>query len=170
MRGGRIRTVVALTAVFALCATGVAVAGKKKHHKPPKKHHAAKKHHKSKPKTKPKTKTSGKNTIKVSGPTANVFHHYFNETVSGNATGNANFVISGEQLNPAGGCSSTYTAERAKSDWYQWPTGTGAVHGKFSMMAKFYARNHKKHGICSYLLNSGTDQTFAHASRFWNNS
>jgi len=168
MLGSRIRTVVALTAVFAVGATGVAVAGKKKHHPPPKTHHAAKKHHKSKPKT--KTKTSGKNTIKVTGPTANVFHHYFNETVSGNATGNANRVISGEQVNPAGGCASTYTAEIHNSSWYQWPTGTGAVHGKFSMVAKFYARNHHEHGICSYLINSGTRQTFAHASRFWNNS
>jgi hypothetical protein len=166
MLGSRIRAVLALTVVLALGVTGVAMAGKKKHHKPPKKHHAAKKHHKSKP----KTKSTGKNKIKVTGPTSNVYHHDFNETVSGNATGKANYVISGEQLYPSGGCSSTYTAERVKSDWYQWPTGTGAVHGKFSLVAQFYARNHKKHGICSYLINSGTDQTFAHASRFWNNS
>ena len=175
MFGSRIRAVVLLTAALALGLTGVAMAGKKKHHKPPKKHHAAKKHHKPKPPTKPrtkppKTKTSAENTIAITGPTANVFHHDFNETVSGNATGNANYVISGEQLYPSGGCSSTYAAERTKRDWYQWPTGTGAVHGKFSKVAKFYARNHHEHGICSYLINSRTRQTFAHASRFWNNS
>ena len=163
MLGSRLRAVVALTVVAALALTGVAVAGKK-HHKPPKKHHAAKKH------PKPKAPSSGKNKIKVTGPTANVFHHNFNEKVSGTATGNANYVISGEQLSPAGGCSSTYSAERTKSDWYQWPTGTGPVHGKFSLVARFYARNHHEHGICAYLINSGTDQTFAHASRFWNNS
>ena len=108
MFGSRIRAVVLLTAALALGLTGVAMAGKKKHHKPPKKHHAAKKHHKPKPPTKPrtkppKTKTSAENTIAITGPTANVFHHDFNETVSGNATGNANYVISGEQLYPSGG-------------------------------------------------------------------
>lgn len=109
-------------------------------------------------------------TIGVAGPTANVFHTYFDETVSGSSCGAADYVISGEQLYPAGGCAATYLAESRKSDWYQWPTGTGAVRGHFRLVARFWARNHQKHGICTYLVNRATRQTYAHASRWWNNS
>jgi hypothetical protein len=115
-------------------------------------------------------KHKAKNRISVHGPTKNAFHVYFDETVSGSASGAANYVISGEQLNPAGGCASSYTVESTRSDWYQWPTGTGSVHGKFSLVAKFWSRNHSRHGICSYLINSSSKKTFAHASRFWTNA
>jgi hypothetical protein len=119
---------------------------------------------------------SSSNTIAITGPTKNLFHTYFNETVSGFASAPANFVISGEQLYPRGGCASTYLAERRKSDFGLWgtrsnrPGGTGPVHGSFSTVARFWARNHLEHGICSYLINRGTLQTYAHASRWWNNT
>lgn len=113
---------------------------------------------------------AGANTIAVHGPTKNLYHTYFNETVSGFAAGSANYVISGEQLYPNGGCASVYSTESKRSDWYQWPTGTGAVHGTFSLVARFWARNHNVHGICTYLVNSTTKHTFAHAGLFWNNS
>jgi hypothetical protein len=110
------------------------------------------------------------NAIAVHGPTKNLYHTYFNETVSGFAAGGANYVISGEQLYPNGGCAPTYLTESHRSDWYQWPTGTGPVHGSFSLVARFWARNHNEHGICSYLINSSSKHTFARAARFWNNS
>jgi hypothetical protein len=110
------------------------------------------------------------NKISIHGPTANVYHTNFNETVSGYATGLANYVASGEQLYPSGGCASTYSVEARRSDYYPWPTGIGRVHGTFSLVARFYARNHKEHGICSYLINRSTRKTFAHASRWWDNS
>jgi hypothetical protein len=113
---------------------------------------------------------AGRCAIKIGGPTRNVYHTYFNETVMGSACASANYVISGEQLNPAGGCASTYLAESHRSDWYRWPTGTGAVHGGFTLVAHFYARNHQKHGICSYLIRKATRKTYAHAARWWNNS
>lgn len=119
---------------------------------------------------------TAKNTVGITGPTKNLFHTYFNETVSGYATGSANFVISGEQLYPAGGCASTYRLESHKGDWGLWgtrpsrPGGTGFVHGHFTTVARFWARNHNEHGICSYLVNRGTLKTYAHASRWWNNS
>ncbi len=112
----------------------------------------------------------GSGAIHVKGPTRNAFHTRFKEAVSGSAHGAANYVISGEQLNPAGGCASTYTAESAKADWMRWPTGTGNVHGGFSLVARFYAKNHGKHGICSYLINRATNQTYAHAGLFWRNT
>ena len=122
------------------------------------------------------TAATGKNTLKITGPTANVYHTYFNETVSGNAISPANYVVSGEQLNPAGGCASTFVKERQKGGFGLWgtvrnrPGGTGPVHGHFTTVARFWARNHMEHGICSYLINRGTLKTYAHASRWWNNS
>jgi hypothetical protein len=112
----------------------------------------------------------GHGTIHISGPTHNAFHTYFKETVSGSALGGANYVISGEQLSQAGGCASTYSVEAAKSDWHQWPTGTGHVRGSFSLVAKFYAQNHGSHAICSYLINRATNHTYAHAGHFWSNA
>lgn len=109
-------------------------------------------------------------TIHVHGPTKNLYHTYFNETVLGFAAGGANFVISGEQLYPSGGCAAAYAIEKARSDWYRWPTGTGPVHGRFSLVARFWARNHNEHGICTYLINRTTNHTYAHAGLFWNNS
>lgn len=119
---------------------------------------------------------TSKNTIKITGPTANLFHTFFNETVSGNAVSPANYVVSGEQLNPAGGCASTFVKERQTRHFGMWgtapnrPGGTAPVHGHFKTVARFWARNHMEHGICSYLINRSTLKTYAHASRWWNNS
>ena len=112
----------------------------------------------------------GGGSISVHGPSKNVYHTYFNETVTGSATGAANYVISGEQLNPSGGCATSYRLEATRTDWYQWPTGTGAVHGAYRLVARFWARNHAEHGICTYLVNRTTRATYAHAALFWNNS
>ncbi len=112
----------------------------------------------------------GSGTIGITGPTQNAYHTYFNQTVSGTASGGANYVISGEQTSQLGGCASTYLSESGKSDWVRWPTGTGSVHGHFSLVAKFYAQNHNKHAICSYLINQSTKQTYASAAHFWSNA
>ena len=112
----------------------------------------------------------GSGSIHVKGSAKNAFHSHFKETVYGSAHGAANYVISGEQLNPAGGCAAAYNVESAKVDWLQWPTGTGQVHGSFSLAARFFAKNHGKHGICSYLVNRTTHQTYAHAGLFWKNA
>lgn len=61
-----------------------------------------------------------KNKLAITGPTAILFHRFFSETVSCYATGPANFVISGEQLNPVGGCASTFVAELRKPDFGLW--------------------------------------------------
>jgi hypothetical protein len=110
------------------------------------------------------------NRIGVRGPTANRSNTFFSETLFGCASGQANEVISGEQRLPAGGCASTYRAEAKSGNFSQWPTGTGRVHGRFSLTARFYAHNAGTHGICSYLVNRTTKQSYAHAGRFWTNS
>src|SRR5579884_118128 len=117
-------------------------------------------------------KIAGSGTLSIHGPTKNRYHTNFVETVTGTASGGANYVISSEQLDPAGGCASTYTVESAKSptNWMKWPTGNGNVKGHFSLVAKFYAANLGTHGICSYLINKATNQTYAHAGLWWTNS
>jgi hypothetical protein len=117
-----------------------------------------------------RTAGCGGDRIGVRGPTANVSDVFFNATVFGCAMGRANYLISGEQRVRAGGCASTYRTEVRRSDFYQWPTGTGRVRGRFSLVAKFYSHNPGTHGICSYLVNRTTKQTYAHAGRFWTNS
>jgi hypothetical protein len=117
-----------------------------------------------------RTAGCGGNRIGVRGPTANASDVFFNETVFGCATGKANYVISGEQRTRSGGCAHTYSAEAARSSFYEWPTGTGRVHATFSLVAKFYSHVSGTHGICSYLVNRATKQTYARAGRFWTNS
>jgi hypothetical protein len=79
-------------------------------------------------------------------------------------------VISGEQRTPSGGCARAYRAEAARGTFYRWPTGTGRVHARFSLVVKFYSHNSGTDGICSYLVKRTTKQTYAHARRFWTNS
>jgi hypothetical protein len=78
--------------------------------------------------------------------------------------------MSGEQTSQYGGCASTYLQESVKGTWVQWPTGTGPVHGHFSLVAKFCAANHNSHALCAYLINHATKQTYVNASHFWSNS
>jgi hypothetical protein len=112
----------------------------------------------------------GGNRIGVRGPTAHASDVFFNERVFGCATGKANDVISGEQRTRSGGCAHTYSAEAARSSFYRWPTGTGRVYAAFSLVAKFYSHVSGTHGICSYLVNRTTKQTYARAGRFWTHS
>ena len=109
-------------------------------------------------------------SIAISGPTHNGFDTSFTETVSGFAKGQADYVISGEQLHVGNGCARKYKPEAKRKDWYQWPSGTGAAKGKFSFAAQFYASHHGEHGLCSYLINSTSDKTFRHAHIYWTNS
>jgi hypothetical protein len=117
-----------------------------------------------------RTAACASNRIGVRGPTANVLNTAFNETVFGCATRSANYVISGEQHTRGGGCARTYRAEAVRRSFYQWPTGTGRVRGRFALVAEFGAHALGTHGICSYLINRTTKQTYAHAGRFWTNS
>jgi len=110
-----------------------------------------------------------RNRIGVHGPTTNTLGNNFSETVTGFAAGAANYVASGEQFNKGSGCAATYAAEKVRSDFTPWPSGSGSVHGSFSLVARFGAANAGTHGICSYLIKRSTGKTFAHASLFWKN-
>lgn len=89
---------------------------------------------------------------------------------TGTASGAANFVVSGEQLGSTPACASTLVAEQSRATFTRWPTGNGAVHGHFRLVAKFYSQNHLRHAFCAYLINRVTGHTYAHAANYWSNA
>ena len=152
MRTVALRRALCLAAVAALLSGGIANAGVQSsthHHKA--KHHA--------------------NRIHIAGSTHNTFGSDFTERVFGHAKGKANYVDSSEIVNPSQGCAKSYKVESRRSDWSSWPDGgVGSVHGKFSLVAHFTAAIHGSHSFCSYLINSSTHKTFAHARQVWTNT
>lgn len=113
--------------------------------------------------------TGGTARIQVHGPRHIAYQHSFNQVITGVAGGSADYVQSGEQLGWAR-CATTLAAEQARSGFTPWPSGTGAVHGSFRLVARFYARNKLRHAICAYLINEATKATYAHAANYWSNS
>ena len=113
------------------------------------------------------------NSMRISGPTSNKLGQDFNETITGNATGGANFVIAWEQYYKNAGCASTYAAESTRT--YQgsryettlWLDSS--VSGHYTRVAEFGAAHAGVHGMCAYLINLNTGVTFAHAGVWWNN-
>jgi hypothetical protein len=97
----------------------------------------------------------------------------FNEKVSGYAAAPANYVADVEQLNPGGGCASTYVAENAKgvgTNVFAFDSKAVTPNHSFSVTVHFYSANHGSHGMCSYLINKTTRTTYAHGSIFWSNA
>jgi hypothetical protein len=63
-----------------------------------------------------------------------------------------------------------YTGESTKTDSRQWSSFTGHLRGAFSRVARFYAKNHGRHGIWSCLINRATNQTRLHTGLVWKNT
>jgi hypothetical protein len=107
--------------------------------------------------------------IHVHGPRHIAYQHSFDQVITGTTGRSGDYVESGEQLGWAR-CATTLAAEQARSGFTPWPSGTGAVHGRFRLIARFYARNKLRHAICAYLIKESTRQTYAHAANYWSNS
>jgi hypothetical protein len=99
----------------------------------------------------------------------------FNYVLSGSASGPANRVVAWEQAEKASGCAATFAAEASRALFqptsiYELTVWTNrAVSGSYSVTAAFGARNLGVHGICAYLINYTTGETYAHAGAFWTN-
>jgi len=63
-----------------------------------------------------------------------------------------------------------YTSGLTRADSRQWSSFTGHLRGAFSRVARFYAKNHCKHGIRSCLISRATNQTCLHTGPFWKNT
>jgi hypothetical protein len=112
------------------------------------------------------------NSLKLSGAAKNTLGQNFNWTISGVAGGDANRVVAYEQFYKRSGCASTYLAERgrlSKSSYAVTLWLSHAAHGHYSVVAAFGADHAGVHGICAYLINRRTGQTYAHAGAWWDN-
>lgn len=114
-------------------------------------------------------------TLHVSGPTSNVMHTDFNETISGVAVSPANYVVAWEQFYKHGGCASTFAAESTRtffqghwglSTWLAKPVSPGH---HYNVVAAFGAQNLGTHGMCAYLINLASGTTYAHGQIWWYN-
>ena len=114
-------------------------------------------------------------SMTVSGPATNTMGSDFNYVISGAASGPANRVVAWEQYNKANGCAPTFAGESVRalfqpSSVYGLTVWTNqAVAGTYSVTARFGAAHLGVHGVCAYLINFSTGQTYAHGGAFWTN-
>lgn len=113
--------------------------------------------------------------MRVAGPTTNKMGTNFDYVISGVASAPANRVVAWEQYDRHQGCSPTFAGETVRalfepSSLYGLTVWTNrAVSGRFSIDAAFGAAHLGVHGICAYLIDFTTGQTYASAGAFWNN-
>lgn len=120
-----------------------------------------------------RTEHSGGATLNLKGPKTNKMGANFNYTISGSASGSANYLVAWEQFYPQRGCASTYAAESVRayfSATYALTLLTDrTVSGNYSVLEQFGAEHAGKHGMCAYLISSTTGATYAWGGAFWNN-
>lgn len=118
--------------------------------------------------------SAGGNSMTLSGPASNPMGTNFNYVIAGSAGGPANRVVAWEQYNKLSGCAPTFAGEAVRafhpSSVYGLTVWTSqSVSGPYSVTAAFGADNLGVHGVCAYLVNFTTGQTYAHAGAFWTN-
>jgi hypothetical protein len=116
---------------------------------------------------------SGGSSLKLSGPKNNRMDTSFDYTISGTATGSANYLVAWEQYYPQSGCARTYAAESTRV-FLPYTYGltlfvNKAVSHKYSSVEAFEAAHLGKHGICAYLINLASGDTVANGGAFWTN-
>jgi hypothetical protein len=119
--------------------------------------------------------SAGSYSLKLSGPPVNKMGAAFSYVISGSGGGPANRVVAWEQYYKKSGCAPTFAAESVRaifqpSSAYGLTSWTNeAVSGSYSVSAAFGASNLGVHGICAYLINYTTGETYAEAGAFWRN-
>jgi hypothetical protein len=116
---------------------------------------------------------SSDSSLSLSGPKTNRYGTDFTYTISGTANSPADYLVAWEQYYPASGCAATYAAESARTFL---PATYGitlwmnrSVSGRYSALARFGAEHLGKHGMCAYLINLSTGDTYAYGGAFWTN-
>jgi hypothetical protein len=116
---------------------------------------------------------SGDSSLRLIGPTSNKLGAAFEYTISGAAVSPANYVVAWEQFYPQSGCANTYAAESTR---VFLPNTYGltlfenkSVSHNYSIVEQFGADHVGKHGICAYLIDLATGDTYAYAGAFWTN-
>ncbi len=119
--------------------------------------------------------SAGGYSMRVSGPATNKMGADFNYVISGTAGGPADRVVAWEQYDKSNGCAPTFAGESVRAVFEpaslygltKWTNA--AVSGSYSVTAAFGARNLGVHGVCAYLINYTTGETYAEAGAFWRN-
>ncbi len=114
---------------------------------------------------------SAESTLRLSGPKTNKIGTDFDYTVSGHASGAANSVVAWEQFNEQSGCASTYAAESTRvflQSTYELTLWLNrSVSSNYSLLARFGADHSGRHGMCAYLINLSSGDTYAYGGAFW---
>ena len=113
--------------------------------------------------------------MSLSGPSTNKMGVDFNYVIAGTAGGPADRVVAWEQYDKSNGCAPTFAGESVRAVFEpaslygltKWTNA--AVSGSYSVTAAFGAKNLGVHGVCAYLINYTTGQTYAEAGAFWKN-
>jgi len=114
-------------------------------------------------------------SLRLTGPGSNKLGTTFSYTISGSATGAADYIVAWEQLYRRSGCAGTYAAESTRAFLparygIGLETATSVAKGRtFSVLARFNAVNRGTHGLCAYLISLETGNTYAHAAAWWTN-
>jgi len=114
------------------------------------------------------------NSLELSGAAKNTLGQDFNWTIRGFGGGDANRVVAYEQFYKHSGCASTYLGEKARLSKPSyavtlWLNQAVGPHAHYSLVAQFGADHAGVHGICAYLINRRTGETYAHAGGWWDN-
>jgi hypothetical protein len=116
---------------------------------------------------------SADSSLRLSGPKTNKIGTDFDYTISGYASGAANYVVAWEQFNEQSGCATTYAAESTRvflQSTYELTLWLNrSVSSNYSLLARFGADHSGKHGICAYLINLSSGDTYAYGGAFWTN-
>ncbi len=122
----------------------------------------------------PSASASG-DTLRLSGPGSNRMGTDFTYVMTGETSGLADHLVAWEQFNKVSGCATTFAAESARalldpSTLYSLTLWNNqSVSGTYSVTARFGASHLGVHGICAYLIDLTTGETFATAGAFWTN-
>jgi len=116
---------------------------------------------------------SGGDSLRLSGPKTNKLDASFSYTISGMASGSANYLVAWEQYYPQSGCAKTYAAESTRV-FLPYTYGltlflSKSVSENFSASESFAALHPGKHGMCAYLISLASGDTYAYAGAFWTN-
>jgi hypothetical protein len=114
-------------------------------------------------------------SLRVTGPGSNRLGTTFRYRITGFAGGRGDYVVAWEQYYRRAGCARTYAAESTRvflTSTYDLALETTmpvTPGSSYSITAAFNAVNPGQHGICAYLINLDTGDTYGHAGAWWTN-
>jgi hypothetical protein len=107
-------------------------------------------------------------SIALKGPHENKYGTPFHYTVSGRASGAANYAY-GWEVPYSRACANSYKAEAKRGTKTLFVSRALARNKRFTFVVEFFARNLARHRFCVYVVNKRTAKTLARAETTWRN-